>query len=131
MGDPEKRGERERARAVGGYRKREELLEILRSWLSHALDCVPSLPLITREQSLFVVGGMPKMLPTVTIMKNLIECVLFQGLGDFDHFFYNVGLLFCSPTSNNNHLPNQIPFDINISFVIRAGRCCEKKENKK
>lgn len=61
------------------------MLEILRSWLSHALDCVPSLPLITGEQSLFVVGGMPKMFPTVTIMKNLIECVLFQGLGDFDH----------------------------------------------
>lgn len=79
MGDPEKRGR-------GGLwkdRKREELLEILHSWLSHALDCVPSLPLITGEQSLFVVGGMPKMLPTVTIMKNLIECVLFRGLGDF------------------------------------------------
>lgn len=54
--------------------------------LSHALDCVPSLPLITREQSLFVVGGMLKMFPTVTIMKHLIECVLFQGFGDFDHF---------------------------------------------
>lgn len=62
--------------------------EILRSWLSHALDCVPLLPLITGEQSLFVVGGMPKMLPTVTIMKNLIECVLFQGFGDFDLFFF-------------------------------------------
>lgn len=78
---------------LGRYRKkerkkkREELLEILRSWCSHALDCVPSLPLITGEQSLFVVGGMPKMFPTVTIMKNLIECVLFQGLGDFDNFF--------------------------------------------
>lgn len=68
-------------------KKRKELLEILRSWCSHALDCVPSLPLITGEQSLFVVGGMPKMFPTVTIMKNLIECVLFQGLGDFDNFF--------------------------------------------
>lgn len=73
------------------YRERESggwnCLKILRSWLSHALDCVPSMPLITGEQRLFVVGGMPKMLPTVTIMKNLIECVLFQGLGDFDHFF--------------------------------------------
>jgi len=27
------------------------------------------------------------MLPTVTIMKNLIECVLFQGFDDFDHLF--------------------------------------------
>lgn len=79
------------------------MLEILRSWLSHALDCVPLLPLITGEQSLFVVGGMPKMFPTVTIMKNLIECVLFQGLGDFDHFFFKCfRLLFCFPTNNNN-----------------------------
>lgn len=100
MGDPEKKKKKEEE-GGGGWRggwrgggviegerkrKREELLEILRSWLSHALDCVPSLPLITGEQSLFVVGGMPKMFPTVTIMKNLIECVLFQGLGDFDHF---------------------------------------------
>lgn len=80
------------------------MLEILRSWLSHALDCVPSLPLITGEQSLFVVGGMPKMLPTVTIMKNLIECVLFQELGDFDHFLKCLRLLFSFPTSNNNLL---------------------------
>lgn len=80
------------------------MLEILRSWLSHELDCVPSLPLITGEQSLFVVGGMPKMFPTVTIMKNLIECVLFQGLGDFDHFLKCLRLLFCFPTSNNNLL---------------------------
>lgn len=79
-----------RCREVGGYRRRERgrnCLKILRSWRSHALDCVPSPPLLTAEQSLFVVGGMPKMFPTVTIMKNLIECVLFQGLGDFDHFF--------------------------------------------
>ena len=56
------------------------MLEILRSWLSHALDCVPSLPLITGEQSLFVVGGMPKMLPTLTIMRNLIELlIVFQA----------------------------------------------------
>lgn len=69
---------------------------------------------------MFVVGGMPKMLPTVTIMKNLIECVLFQGLGDFDHFFFFLKclrLLFCFPARNNNQSPNQIPFDINISFV--------------
>lgn len=111
-------------------KEREELLEILRSWCSHALDCVPSLPLITGEQSLFVVGGMPQMFPTVTIMKNLIECVLFQGLSDFDHFFPCFffkcpRLLFGFPTSNNNPYeqssPNQIPFDINISTVCWKG----------
>ena len=84
MGDPEKN---KKGMGGGGAIEREkEGRNCLKSWLSHALDCVPSLPLITGEQSLFVVGGMPKMLPTVTIMKNLIECVLFQGLGDFDHF---------------------------------------------
>lgn len=38
------------------------------------------------------------MLPTVTIMKNLIEYVLFQGLGDFDHFFKCLRLLLGFPT---------------------------------
>lgn len=63
------------------------------------------------------------MLPTVTIIKHLIECVLLQGLGDFDHFFKCLGLLFCFPARNNNQSPNQIPFDINISFVLIAGQC--------
>lgn len=112
LGCYRKRERKSEGREEKKEREREELLEILRSWCSHALDCVPSLPLITGEQSLFVVGGMPKMFPTVTIMKNLIECALFQGLGDFDNFFFLFfffffffkcpRLLFGSPTSNNN-----------------------------
>lgn len=109
------------------------MLEILRSWCSHALDCVPSLPLITGEQSLFVVGGMPKMFPTVTIMKNLIECALFQGLGDFDNFFFysssssSLSARDCYSASPpaiityEQQSPNQIPFDINISTICRKG----------
>lgn len=106
-------------------KRREESLEILLSWLSHALDCVPSLALITGEQRLFVVGGMLEMLPTVTIMKNLIECVLFQGPGDFNHFFKkrDLTMLFCSPASDNNQSPNQIPRAINIVFFIPGGGC--------
>lgn len=49
---------------------------------------------------MFVMGGKPKTLPTVTIMKNLIECLLFQGQ-QFRHFLGESNIHY-SPLKSTN-----------------------------
>lgn len=49
---------------------------------------------------MFVVGGKSEPLPTVTIMKNLIECLLFQGQR-FRHFLGESNIHY-SPRKSTN-----------------------------
>lgn len=66
---------------------------------------------------MFVMGGKPKTLPTVTIMKNLIECLLFQG----QHYFLggNQTVTIFHLRALTLPLCNQIVFDIKISSATR------------
>ena len=68
---------RERERERESERERE----ILRSERSHALDRVPlTCSPNRRTKPCLLWGGMSKMLPTVTIMRDMMEHLLFQGL---------------------------------------------------